>query len=148
MQLNENSWRKIRFTLFFSWVVGILFVIIVNFFISVPVLESKEIMSDIRNSEEILSAQKKYITQVVTLHDTIKTIEFDINQVQRIDGIKRDIYALEDIYKINNKNNKYSFGQQSSRILKIYFDINEALNKSMKNNKLIEKNLNECKANI
>ena len=148
MQLNENSWKKIRFTLIFSWVVGVLFIIIVNFFISVPVLESKEILSDIRNSEEILSSQKKYTSQVIALHDTIKTIEFDINQVQRIDGIKRDIYALEDIYKINNKNNKYIFGQQSSRILKIYFDINEALNKSLKNNMLIEKNLNECKANI
>ncbi|APU09428.1 MULTISPECIES: type VI secretion system TssO [Cellulophaga] len=148
MQLNEKSWRKIRFALFFSWVVGILFVIIVNFFVSIPVLESKEIMSDIRNSEEILAAQNKYTTQVIAIHDTIKTIEFDINQVQRIDDIKRDIYALEDIYKINNKNNKYLFGQQSSRILKIYFDINEALNKSLKNNKLIEKNLNECKANI
>ncbi|MFB9056265.1 type VI secretion system TssO [Mariniflexile ostreae] len=148
MELSENSWKKIRFTLIFLWSAGVLFILITKFFITVPMLESKEILSDIRHSEQILTAQKQYASRVVAIHDTIKTIAFEINQVQKLDDIKRDIYALEDIYKINNRNNKYLFGIQASRILKIYFDSNEALNKSIKNNQLIERNLNECKANL
>ncbi len=148
MELSEYSWKKIRFALIFSWAAGILFVMLTKFFINVPVLESKEIMSDIRNSEEILKSQKEYTSKVIALHDTIQIIQFEINQVQKLDEIKRDIYALEDVYKINNRNNKYLYSLQSSRILNIYFDANEALSKSIKNNKLIEKNLNECKANI
>lgn len=146
--MDELFWKKVRFMLIFILSTTILFFILVKFTIQVPVAESNAIMEDIQLSEQILEDQKEYAKNVKILHDSIKKIDFNVHQVQHLDEMKRDIYSLQDIYKSNGMNTKYIFGVQSSRILKIYFDSREALSKVQKNNEKLEKNLNECKANI
>lgn len=148
MEFSELFWKKIRFILLFLLSVSVLFIVLTKFILKIPIIESKELLGNIQTSEKILDEQEKYIEKVKSLHDTISVVKFEINQVQRLNEIKGKIRAMEDIYKKNNMNNKYIFGVQSSKILKIYFDARESLNKIEKNNKVLEKNLNECKANI
>lgn len=146
--MGELFWRKIRFIMLFLLASTLLFFILIKFTIKVPIVESNAIIGDIQHSEEILQEQKEYEKQVKSLHDSISKLDFNINQVQVLDEIKRDIHSLQDVYKRNNMNTKYIFGMEASRILRIYFDSREALDKIQRNNEKIEKNLNECKANI
>ncbi len=148
MELSELFWKKIRFVLLFIFSASILFIILTKFVFKVPIMESKELLGNIKMSEHILGQQDLYLHKVKRLHKTIKDIDFDISQVQKLNEIKVDVNLLQDIYKKNNMNNKYIFGVQASKILKIYFNSRESLNKVEKNNRVLEKNLNECKANI
>ncbi len=148
MDFNELFWEKVKYVLLFLLVLSVGFIILTKFVFQVPVLESQELLEDINNSEQIIGMQKEYVTKVQELKDEIDSIQFDIHQVQRLDKIKKKIYSLQDIYKKNNMNNKYMFGVQSSKTLKLYFDSKEELQTIEKNNEILEKNLNECKANI
>lgn len=148
METNEIFWKKIRFVLLFIFFTSVLFTVLTKLIFKIPVVESKELLESIQTSEKILEEQNQYIARVKGLHDTITKVDFEIEQAQKLNEIKRDINLLEDIYKKNNMNNKYIFGIQASRILTIYFNSRESLNKMQKNNQDLEKNLNECKANI
>lgn len=148
MNLNELFWKKMRYILLFTFVLSIGFIVLTKFIFQVPVFESQELLDDIGNSEKIIEEQEKYIQRVKDLREDIDTIQFDIYQVQKLDELKKQIYSLQDIYKKNSMNNKYIFGIQSSKILKLYFDSREELQTLRKNNDILEQNLNECKANI
>ncbi len=148
MELSELFWKKIRFILLFVFSVCVLFIIQTKLMFKIPAIESKELLVNIQTAEEILEQQNRYVYKVRELHDTIKNLDFDISQVQKLNEVKRDINLLQNIYKKNNMNNKYIFGVQASKILRIYFNSRESLSKEIKNNQILEKNLNECKANI
>lgn len=148
MTFNEIFWKKIRFVLLFLFSASVIFIVLTKFIFKIPVIESKDLLGNIQSSEKILEEQEEYIEKVKKIHDSISIVKFEINQVQRLSEIKGNIRALEDVYKKNNMNNKYIFGIQASKILKIYFDARESLNKVEENNKTLEQNLNECKANI
>ncbi|MFL0079418.1 type VI secretion system TssO [Tenacibaculum maritimum] len=148
MEFSELFWRKVRFVLLFLLFVSTTFIILTKFIFKIPIIESKDLLVNISASERILEEQERYVERVKILHDSISVVKFEINQVQKLNEIKSDIHMLQNVYKKNNMNNKYIFGVQSSKILKIYFDARESLNKVKKNNEVLEKNLNECKANI
>ncbi|CAA0156988.1 type VI secretion system TssO [Tenacibaculum maritimum] len=148
MEFSELFWRKVRFVLLFLLFVSTTFIILTKFIFKIPIIESKDLLVNISASERILEEQERYVEKVKILHDSISVVKFEINQVQKLNEIKSDIHMLQNVYKKNNMNNKYIFGVQSSKILKIYFDARESLNKVKKNNEVLEKNLNECKANI
>ncbi|CAA0176837.1 conserved hypothetical protein [Tenacibaculum maritimum] len=148
MEFSELFWRKVRFVLLFLLLVSTTFIILTKFIFKIPIIESKDLLVNISASERILEEQERYVEKVKILHDSISVVKFEINQVQKLNEIKSDIHMLQNVYKKNNMNNKYIFGVQSSKILKIYFDARESLNKVKKNNEVLEKNLNECKANI
>ncbi|CAA0259461.1 conserved hypothetical protein [Tenacibaculum maritimum] len=148
MEFSELFWRKVRFVLLFLLFVSTTFIILTKFIFKIPIIESKDLLVNISASERILEEQEWYVEKVKILHDSISVVKFEINQVQKLNEIKSDIHMLQNVYKKNNMNNKYIFGVQSSKILKIYFDARESLNKVKKNNEVLEKNLNECKANI
>ncbi|MDB0601952.1 type VI secretion system TssO [Tenacibaculum maritimum] len=148
MEFSELFWRKVRFVLLFLLFVSTTFIILTKFIFKIPIIESKDLLVNISVSERILEEQERYVEKVKILHDSISVVKFEINQVQKLNEIKSDIHMLQNVYKKNNMNNKYIFGVQSSKILKIYFDARESLNKVKKNNEVLEKNLNECKANI
>ncbi len=148
MKLTELFWKKTRFVLLFVFSISVLFIVLTKFIFKIPIIESRELLENIQTSEHILEEQEAYLHKVKKLHKTIKEVDFGINQVQKLNEIKVDIDLLQDIYKKNNMNNKYIFGVQASKILKIYFNSREILDKIEKNNEVLEKNLNECKANL
>ncbi|MFL0117993.1 type VI secretion system TssO [Tenacibaculum maritimum] len=141
MEFSELFWRKVRFVLLFLLFVSTTFIILTKFIFKIPIIESKDLLVNISASERILEEQERYVEKVKILHDSISVVKFEINQVQKLNEIKSDIHMLQNVYKKNNMNNKYIFGVQSSKILKIYFDARESLNKVKKNNEVLEKNL-------
>ncbi len=146
--LNEDFWKKVKYILLFILSSCVLFIVLTKFMFHVPTVQSGDLLELINKSEDILEQQEGYVLKIKGLQETIDLLDFDIHQVQRLDEIERDIYELEGIYRKNNANNKYLFGIQSSKILKIYFDSKEELSSLKRNNRTIEKNLEECKANI
>ncbi|XKX06801.1 type VI secretion system TssO [Tenacibaculum maritimum] len=139
MEFSELFWRKVRFVLLFLLFVSTTFIILTKFIFKIPIIESKDLLVNISASERILEEQERYVEKVKILHDSISVVKFEINQVQKLNEIKSDIHMLQNVYKKNNMNNKYIFGVQSSKILKIYFDARESLNKVKKNNEVLEK---------
>lgn len=148
MGLNEMFWKRMRFALLFILTASLIFIVITKFIFKIPILESRDLLESINDSEEIFEIQEEYITKVKGIHDKIEKIPFDVNQIQVVDEIDKEIYLLRDIYKKNNMNNKFLFGLQSSRVLKIFFDLKEEFNALKRNNEVLDKNLEECKANI
>ena len=65
-----------------------------------------------------------------------------------MDEIKGKIYGLQEIYTKNGMNSRFMFGSLTSKTLRFQFDIQEELNALKNNNALIEKDLEECKANL
>lgn len=92
--------------------------------------------------------QHTHMRQAQNIWNEIDSLDFNIHQVQKMDEVKDGIYQLQHIYKENNMNTKFLFGVLSSRMLKCQFDIKEELNSLVHNNALIERDLEECKANL
>ena len=90
----------------------------------------------------------EHMQQAQNIWNEIDSLDFNIHQVQKMDEVKDGIYQLQHIYKENNMNTKFLFGVLSSRMLKCQFDIKEELNSLVHNNALIERDLEECKANL
>ena len=145
--MDETFWKKIRFAMIFVLLASLLLLVLVKLIRPIPFIEGSEVMKDIQTSAIILKEQKEYTHRVRILCDTIKGIDFQVNQQQRLEEIKREIQSLEDVYK-ENKDAKYIFGLQSARVLRIYFEARESFNKIQTNNKKLKSNLDECKANI
>lgn len=148
MGSNEIFWKKVKFVLLFLLAGSILFIVLTKFLFQVPSVESVDLLNSISQSEKILKEQDNYIVRIKNIQNEIDSLNFDIHQVQRLDEITKDIYNLQDIYKKNSMSNKYIFGFHSSIILQLYFDSKEELSSTIRNNQTIEKNLEECKANI
>lgn len=102
----------------------------------------------INHSERIFEIQHTHMQQAQNIWNEIDSLDFNIHQVQKMDEVKDGIYQLQHIYKENNMNTKFLFGVLSSRMLKCQFDIKEELNSLVHNNALIERDLEECKANL
>lgn len=148
MANEETQWRKVRFALWLTIAATILFVLLTKIFFPVPVVESVDLLNSINHSEKILKEQRDYAERVKKIRQDIDTLDFAIYQVQRMDEIKEDISLLQNVYRRNNMSSKYFFGVQASKTLKLYFDTKEELSSIIRNNEIIEKNLDECKANI
>lgn len=96
----------------------------------------------------VFEKQKEYGKRSKVIWNQIDSLDFNVHQVQRMDEIKGEISHLRDIYTQNSMSSKFLFGILASKTLKIQFDIREELNSLIRNNELIEKDLEECKANI
>lgn len=107
-----------------------------------------ELINEINHSERIFEIQHTHMQQAQNIWNEIDSLDFNIHQVQKMDEVKDGIYQLQHIYKENNMNTKFLFGVLSSRMLKCQFDIKEELNSLVHNNALIERDLEECKANL
>lgn len=148
MTKDEKYWGIFRFTLLLAFSVIGLFVVLCKFFIHIPVEDSSDLISDINNAEAIFGVQKEYAQRGALIWNDIDSLDFNTHQVQRMDEVKEEILRLQDVYQKNNANSKYLFGVLLSRSLKYRFDSGEELNSLINNNKLIEKDLEECKANL
>lgn len=148
MTSNEVFWSKTRFLLLFTILSTIIFIVLTKFIFKIPVIESKELLNNINNAENIFAIQKQYAKNVKLTHKKIEEIPFDVIQVQILDEIDKEIQLYKKIFRDNDMNNKFSFGVQSSKILKMFFDLNQEFNAVKRNNKTLKDNLEECKANL
>lgn len=148
MTAEEMFWRKIRFVLLCVFAISLLFIVFTKLLFPVPMVQSMDLLNSIKESEKVLAQQIAYVPKVKTIKQNIDSLDFAIYQVQKKDEIREKILSLQDIYKKNNMGSKYVFGLQSSKILKIYFDTKEELSSIERNNAIIQKDLDECKANL
>ncbi|MGG6229196.1 type VI secretion system TssO [Tenacibaculum sp. SDUM215027] len=148
MDNHEVFWEKIRFSLLFIIISTVVFIILTKFVFKVPVIESKELLNSIDASEEIFDIQEEYTKKIKNTHEKIQEIPFDVIQIQVLDELDKEIQQYKKIYRDNDMNNRYIFGVQSSKTLKMFFDLSEEYNALKRNNKVLKENLEECKANI
>lgn len=148
MDKHEVFWEKIRFSLLFIIISTVVFIILTKFIFKVPVVESKELLNSIDASEEIFDVQEEYTERIKKTHKKIQEIPFDVIQIQVLDELDKEIQLYKKIYRDNDMNNRYIFGVQSSKTLKMFFDLSEEYNALKRNNKVLKENLEECKANI
>ena len=135
MTKDEVLWGNIRFLLLLIFSVAAIYIILCRYILNVPTEDSSELINDINHSERIFEIQHTHMQQAQNIWNEIDSLDFNI-------------YQLQHIYKENNMNTKFLFGVLSSRVLKCQFDIKEELNSLVHNNALIERDLEECKANL
>ena len=148
MTKDEVLWGNIRFLLLLIFSVAAIYIILCRYILDVPTEDSSELINDINHSERIFEIQHTHMQQAQNIWNEIDSLDFNIHQVQKMDEVKDEIYQLQHIYKENNMNTKFLFGVLASRVLKCQFDIKEELNSLVHNNALIERDLEECKANL
>ena len=73
----------------FVLLASLLLLVLVKLIRPIPFIEGSEVMKDIQTSEKILKEQKEYTHRVRILCDTIKGIDFQVNQQQRLEEIKK-----------------------------------------------------------
>jgi len=147
-EFDEKYWRSIKFNLIFITFCAIVYIIIAKFVIKTPDFDNANMLTQINDFEDIQSIQKDYAEKSAKLFKTIDTIKYDINQVQRIDEIKRDISQYKQLYQDNEFQSTYNFCLVGGNLLNVFLEINVEKSTIEKNSKLIETNLNECKANF
>lgn len=148
MTRDENIWGNIRFLLLLLFSVIIIFIILGKYVFDIPMKESSDLIKEINHAESIFDAQKEHTKKSTVVWNQIDSLDFNAHQVQRMDEIKGNILNLQDIYMKNGMNSRFLFGTLASKTLRFQFDIKEELNALEYNNKLIEKDLEECKANL
>lgn len=145
---DERLWTNVRFWLLLTFSTVVILTLLAKYTFRVPVVESKALITYIDQSERVFDVQKETAQHLSTLQQRIDSLDFSIQQVQRIDEVKAEMASLQDIYRKHNNASKYIFSLHSFRAIKGYFDMKEALTSTIKNNQIIEKNLEECKANL
>jgi hypothetical protein len=105
-------------------------------------------LSSIRTYEDVLKQQTEKTAEIAEIFKQIDEMEFDIHQVQVQDEVNKKISLVRRLYKDNDMNSKYKFGLISADLLLLYFNTKQEHSSLIKNKKLIEDNLMECKANF
>lgn len=145
---DEKFWGNIRFYSLLLFFVVLIFTVLCKYIINVPVESGSDLIGEINHSEHVFKIQSTYAQRTQKLWEEIDTLDFNTHQVQHMDEVKDEIGRLKDVYKENNFSTKFYFGVLSSCTLKLQFDTKEELNSLMRNNELIERDLEECKANL
>ncbi|WP_289145759.1 type VI secretion system TssO [uncultured Bacteroides sp.] len=148
MTKDEVLWGNIRFFLLLAFSVALVFIVLCRYMLDVPTEDSSELIHDINHSERIFEIQRTHAQRANVIWNEIDSLDFNTHQVQRMDEVKDAISQLQYIYKENNMSTKFFFGVLSSKTLKFQFDTKEELNRLEYNNALIERDLEECKANL
>lgn len=145
---DEQVWTNFRFILLLVFFTVVIFACLCKYIFHIPVVESDHYISGIKETERLFDEQRKCAERVKEIGNKIDSLDFSIQQVQRLDEIKEEMFQLQNIYQKHNNSSKYLFGSHSFRIVKGYFDVKEELSAIMENNKVIEQYLEECKANL
>lgn len=145
---DERLWANVRFGLLLAFASIVLLTILGKHIFHVPIVESQSMILYIKQSEQVLDEQKQTAQQLIGLQHGIDSLDFSIHQVQRVDEIKAEASLLQEPYRKHNNSSKYLFSLHAFRAVKGYFDIKEALSSTIRNNQIIENNLEECKANL
>lgn len=147
-RLTEKFWGSIKYMLFFLISMLGLYVVLVKYLIRIP--ESNiELLETISRSEEILEKEVESAERLETIALQIKKeVDYKIYNVQQIYEIQKDINHLGELYRRENNNSRFTFAIISGNVLQILLNTKKESSSLDRNQKLIENNLKECRANI
>jgi len=145
---DEQVWTNFRFILLLIFFTVVVFTCLCKYIFRIPEVESDHYISNIKENERLFEEQKKCAERVKDIGNKIDSLDFSVQQIQRLDEIKEETSLLQNVYKEHNNSSKYLFGTHSFRIVKGYFDVKEELSNTTENNKVIVQYLEECKANL
>lgn len=146
--LSELFWKKIKFILLFLLSGVLLYIVSVRYVFTIPHSDNAELLSSILDYEEVLGRQAESKEKISKLFVKIEEMEFDIHQVQVQDEVNKKISEVRRLYKDNDNSSKFKFGIISADLLLLYFNTKQEHSSLIKNKKLVEDNLMECKANL
>lgn len=146
--LSEFFWKKVKFVLLFLLCGVLLYIVSIRYVFVIPHSDNAELMSSIRDYEDVLEQQTENKTKIKEIFEQIDKMEFDIHQVQVQDEVTKKISQVRRLYKDHDMSSKFKFGVISADLLLLYFNTKQEHSSLKKNKKLIEDNLMECKANF
>lgn len=146
--LNEFFWKKVKFILLFLLCGTLLYIVSVRYVFVIPKADNAELLGSILNYEDVLKEQNENKEIITDIFNKIDSMEFDIHQVQVQDEVTKRISEIRRLYKDNDLNSKYKFSVISADLLLLFFNTKQEHSSLLKNKKLIEDNLMECKANL
>lgn len=148
IEFDETYWKKLKFNLLFIISVCIIYIVVTKFLLKTPNFDNTDVLDRINDYEKMLKTKIEYANKSKQVFKTIDTIKYDINQVQRIDEVKRNISEYKQLYKDNEFHSSYNFCIIGGNLLNIFLEINLEESTVKKNDTLIQRSLNECKANF
>lgn len=144
----ESFWRSVKFFLLFILMFSLLYIVLTKLIIKIPITDNNKLLASITDFEKVIEQEKKTAESANLLMEEVKLLDFNINQEQKLYDIEQSTLKIASIYKSNNRQSKYKFSLQTSRILDIYI-FTKKQNSNLKNNmELLTKNLTECQANL
>lgn len=146
--LSELFWKKVRYVLLFLLSAVVVYIVSIRYVFVIPNSDNAELLNSIQHYEDVLDQQRDNKEVITDIHKKIEEMEFSIHQVQAQDEVNKRIMEIRRIYKDNDMSSKFKFGVISADLLLIYFNTKQEHSSLIKNKKIIETNLMECKANI
>ena len=148
MTRDEKIWSTIKFTLLLSFSVILLFILLCKYVTPIPVSVTGNVVKEINDAEAILNDQRQMAEQMNVLKKDIDSLNFEIQQSQRINEIKHRMTQLQDNYRKHAYNPKYLYCMQSFKTIQGYFEIKEKLYWTTKNKEDRERRVELYKTQI
>ncbi|OWP31507.1 hypothetical protein CBG55_09740 [Prevotella intermedia] len=148
MTRDEKIWSTIKFTLLLGFSVTLIYILLCKYVMQIPVLLTGNVVKEINDAETILNDQQQMAEQMNVLKKDIDSLNFEIQQSQRINDIKHRMTQLQNNYRQHTYNPKYLYCMQSFKTIQGYFEIKEKLYWTTKNKEDREKKLEVYKAQI
>jgi hypothetical protein len=148
IEFDETYWKKLKFNLLFIISACVIYIGVAKFLLKTPNFNNADMLSRINDYEKMQKIKGDYASKSKLIFKTIDTIKYDINQVQRIDEVKRKILEYKQLYKDNEFHSSYNFCILGGNLLNVFLEINLEQSAVKKNDTLIQRSLNECKANF
>ena len=148
MTRDEKLWSTIKFTLLLSFSVILLFILLCKYVTPIPVSVTGNVVKEINDAETILNDQQQMAEQMNVLKKDIDSLNFEIQQSQRINEIKHRMTQLQDNYRKHAYNPKYLYCMQSFKTIQGYFEIKEKLYWTTKNKEDRERRVELYKTQI
>ncbi|RQD99932.1 type VI secretion system TssO [Prevotella intermedia] len=148
MTRDEKLWSTIKFTLLLSFSVILLFILLCKYVTPIPVSVTENVVKEINDAEAILNDQRQMAEQMNVLKKDIDSLNFEIQQSQRINEIKHRMTQLQDNYRKHAYNPKYLYCMQSFKTIQGYFEIKEKLYWTTKNKEDRERRVELYKTQI
>lgn len=148
MTRDEELWSTIKFTLLLSFSVILLFILLCKYVTPIPVSVTGNVVKEINDAEAILNDQRQMAEQMNVLKKDIDSLNFEIQQSQRINEIKHRMTQLQDNYRKHAYNPKYLYCMQSFKTIQGYFEIKEKLYWTTKNKEDRERRVELYKTQI
>ena len=148
MTRDEKIWSTIKFTLLLGFSVTLIYILLCKYVTQIPVSLTGNVVKEINDAETILNDQQQMAEQMNVLKKDIDSLNFEIQQSQRINDIKHRMTQLQNNYRQHTYNPKYLYCMQSFKTIQGYFEIKEKLYWTTKNKEDREKKLEVYKAQI
>lgn len=148
MTRDEKIWSTIKFTLLLSFSVTLLYILLCKYVTPIPVSVTGNVVKEINDAEAILNDQRQMAEQMNVLKKDIDSLNFEIQQSQRINEIKHRMTQLQDNYRKHAYNPKYLYCMQSFKTIQGYFEIKEKLYWTTKNKEDRERRVELYKTQI